>query len=173
MMPLRELFFSLEGRITRGQFLYGLAMLAVVGVSVVVITARWLVPDMRIVATDPTALGALVGTSMVVALSLFIPYVALVAKRLHDRGRNTMTALVLCILSLYANVGVFFGLGGGGDDPSLAGALFAGISLSALVAIFAEGVILRGQEGPNQYGPDPLADAGVDADAAGALRQGA
>lgn len=154
-MSLRHLFFSLDGRITRRQFWYGHLILILAGIAFMTVLAGSLIVDARRAFEDPIIAMQLIGMSTIAATALFVPWLAVVTKRLHDRGRPTVVAMALCILSLSANVGSLFGMPLTTGDASLAGAMFAGITLSCLVWILAEGGIVAGDAGPNAYGPDP------------------
>lgn len=156
-MSLRHLFFSLDGRINRRQFWYGNLALAVAMVAFMSTMSGSMLIDARRALSDPIIAMQLVGLSTIAATALFVPWLAVVAKRFHDRGRSTILALALCVLSLSANVGTLVGLPMVSEGVNLAGALFAGISLSCLVWIYAEGGILAGDPGENQHGPAPQA----------------
>ena len=81
--------------------------------------------------TDPMAAGqamAMPSVPMLIVYVIFLyPWLALYAKRWHDRGKSGWWSLIVLVPILGA------------------------------IWILVELGFLRGTEGPNQYGPDPLA----------------
>ncbi|MEZ2221620.1 DUF805 domain-containing protein [Rhizobium sp. RCC_161_2] len=66
------------------------------------------------------------------ALAVFLPQLAVQVRRFHDRNISGWWYLGLCILSMIPYVG-----------------FIAGIAIFVIT-------VLRGTEGPNKFGPDPL-----------------
>lgn len=94
------------------------------------------------------------------ALLWFWPPVAISVKRLHDLGYSAWWLAAYVGLGVgiqvIANFGVAFGVlqsAGGSLGPLWY--FLAGLSFMGLIATLGLGV-LRGQRGPNSYGPDPL-----------------
>lgn len=94
---------------------------------------------------------------LAVGLTLLVAGLAVAAKRLHDRDKSAWWLLVFYLLpGVLAGVGAgvtlatgwWFGIG-------LFGAAAFGISIWAIIELGC----LRGTVGPNQYGPDPLANS--------------
>ncbi len=91
-------------------------------------------------------------------LNVWVNY-ALCAKRLHDRNRSgwwllapTVTLLVAILLAF-----VMFAQPEGQREPWNSAAVFFTLATVALgIWLFLEIGFLRGTEGPNSYGPDPL-----------------
>jgi uncharacterized membrane protein YhaH (DUF805 family) len=83
--------------------------------------------------------------TLITGLALLPPTVSVASRRLHDAGQNGWIAAAPIVL---------FVIGG------MMGALGGIFSLLGLVAMIVIGV-LPGNPGPNQYGPDPKAAAGV------------
>ena len=138
-MPISQLLFSFNGRINRAKWwLTGLAILACM-IALVLIGL---------------AAGALVGLAIVV-LILYIPMLwvglAVGAKRLHDRDKSAWWLLVFYVLP-----GVLQGIA---EHTGALSFIFylvaAGISIWGIVELG----FLRGTDGSNQYGPDPLQQA--------------
>ncbi len=83
--------------------------------------------------------------SIIVGLALLAPSVSVMSRRLHDAGQNGWLAAAPIVLSAV------------GGALGLIGVLFSLLALAAMIAIG----VLPGNPGPNQYGPDPKAAAGV------------
>ena len=163
-----ELFTSFDGRISRQSFWLG-----VLGIIILSFIAMF-------------ALGSLFGTTgiiskfvwAIISLALFYPAAAISAKRLHDRNKPTMPWLAIFFLPgfvsnlmqifqinyLVLDMSQMQGMGGmmgaSGQDILVPGklAMFVGL-VSLVVGIWAlvELGILKGTDGENSFGPDPLA----------------
>ncbi len=128
-MDWKNLFTSFNGRIGRQQWWIGLIALVV---------AQWIV--MMVIGlvfgsmtAEPAANGAVPEmpvTALILSILVAIPFVwaglALSAKRWHDRGKSAWWILINIV-------------------PVIGG-------IWALV----ENGFLKGTDGPNQYGPDPV-----------------
>lgn len=117
-----------------------------------------------LVGVKPEQILANVGVSVVFfALQVANMWINLVlgVKRLHDRDRTgwwIVLPSVLILLSIFA-----WALG---EAPGRPGALPVVLGLTALIAmgwLFIELGFLRGTQGPNQFGPDPLGAVQPDA----------
>jgi uncharacterized membrane protein YhaH (DUF805 family) len=80
-------------------------------------------------------------------LPLYWPSFALYLKRVHDFGQGQLWALPLLVLA-----GFIFGLSAAGYD--MAASLAFPVILVVLIVVGS----IKGTPGPNQYGPDPLAN---------------
>ena len=137
-----NLFTSFEGRISRQPFWIGVLVLAAIEAALSLVTYQF-------EADRITSIFDLI---------LTFPEFAVAAKRAHDR--NTATWLV----ALFFAGSVVFDLlvlAGWADKAAEASAPF--VIIIILWGIF--GLVLladlglrRGTEGPNRYGPDPLAE---------------
>lgn len=94
-----------------------------------------------------------------VSLGMLVPSLAVSARRMHDLGRSALW-LVLPVLGLFAAALIFgFALSSGGVGSS-GGPMFG---VAFVIAIFGYLLLLlvwfcrRGTDGPNRFGPDPLA----------------
>ena len=137
-MDWNKLYLSLDGRINRKPFWLGVVALVIVTwILEFILFAAFgvrLIPNMDSNA-DPAAVAAvasaMVGKMIVpmVILTLLIlwPSICLYAKRWHDRDKSGWWSLILFVQFI--------------------GALWFLIELG----------FLRGTEGPNRFGPDPLA----------------
>ena len=128
-----SLFTSFEGRINRQKWWLGLIILFVLEWIVFIILGMFLGGPMRMAMEggDPAAMETMSGgmmTAVFILLLVFLwPGLALYAKRWHDRGKSGWWTLIILV-------------------PIIG-------SIWALV----ECGFLRGTEGANAYGPDPLA----------------
>ena len=101
------------------------------------------------------------GTSQVFSaifnLAVFLPFLALTVRRLHDTNRSGGW-LLAAIALIAVLVAVVIGVSGSVEQDSLYGSVGAGIAGLLMVAIgvtFLIFMVLPGTEGPNDYGPDP------------------
>ena len=151
-MPLGQLLFSFQGRLNRKPFwLTSIAMAVIAMVLSGILVA---IAGFALMTGDIAAVIAAVGIVGLVIVILYIPiiwiWLALGAKRLHDRNKSAWWLLVFYVLP-----GVLTAIPAGemlGFALALAG---LAISIWALVELG----FLRGTSGPNDYGPDPLATA--------------
>lgn len=111
-------------------------------------------------SADGGVIGAVAGLGMIallyvaIFLGLFIPNLALAARRLHDTGRSGWWQLLYWapwILSLFVSLAA-------AASPSttavLLNALFSGLQLIGLLVLIVF-YCLEGNRGPNRFGPDP------------------
>ena len=128
-----SVFTSFDGRIGRQTWWLGLIALVVLQWIVMFVLSLVFGFSMmgNMDANNPEAMGMAMGAMSVpfiIVLLIFLwPGLALYAKRWHDRGKSGWWTLILLI--------------------PIIGGLWALIELG----------FLRGTEGPNQYGPDPVA----------------
>lgn len=119
------------------------------------------------------ALGAFIlwfGLAGLAGLILFLPYLAVLARRLHDTDRSVLWMLLLApgflspILMGGAVGGVMSQIGAPGADPAavgpavlsaLAGAGAIMMTASICNLILFGVTLLPGTRGPNRFGPDP------------------
>jgi uncharacterized membrane protein YhaH (DUF805 family) len=169
-MSLTDLLFSFKGRINRKP--WWLTTIAV-GLTASVITAiiEVIARTSGQTAIDPVTnqveptglLGALVG--LVGLVNMWIAF-ALSTKRLHDRDRTgwwliwQLLILILAIILVVVAIVV----------PQEEGAVWYALAGAACLAAFVISVwlfvqigFLRGTQGPNRFGPDPLGAARADA----------
>jgi uncharacterized membrane protein YhaH (DUF805 family) len=166
-----RLFFSFRGRISRAEFwVYVFLCVAVSTIFLIVIGA------LRKGFHDrPSDLMAWTLTALQV-LSLYSS-LAVAAKRLHDRDKSAWPRLLamyvgpwlIFIAALYPYMGEsgMETLRNSNSPPaSILGGLL--LTFAAFFAVFIYGFTAlgcrRGTEGPNQYGPDPLAREGTSSD---------
>jgi uncharacterized membrane protein YhaH (DUF805 family) len=163
-MDWARLLFSFKGRIGRQVWwLTNLAVMIVVALAGLIIDAiarsqGMIAFDAETNQFEPTGvLGILLG--VIGLINLWIIY-ALAAKRLHDRD-HTGWWLAAPLLGLVVGIllaSMTLSLPEGGREPwnTLGVFTFFGI-VGLLLWLFYEIGFLRGTEGPNRFGPDPLA----------------
>jgi len=140
-----DLLFSFEGRISRKSF--WLSGLALTGVCLLVMIGLAAVMGMDSLDSKKGVSSKLLNVYNVATLPFYWPTLALYLKRLHDFGQGSGWLWPLAILSA-----LLFGL-------SLIDSLdlmYQIVSVVLLVFLLIVGC-LKGTDGPNQYGPDPLA----------------
>jgi uncharacterized membrane protein YhaH (DUF805 family) len=155
-MDFRYLYTSFEGRINRKPFwIASLIMLAVaIVLSLVIVTPLTLMSP---------GLGGFV--ALLIWLALLYPVVALGVKRLHDRGKSGQLMAVFLAPGIILQLGDLLGITGrvqviGGETvylPNMLGWLLIVVSIGVAIWALVELGILKGTQGPNAYGPDPLA----------------
>jgi uncharacterized membrane protein YhaH (DUF805 family) len=129
-----SLFTSFEGRINRQKWWLGLIVLMVVQ-WIFYIVIGMIFGGGMMVGMDPEnpesvsrAMSALMIPLFILILIFLWPTLAIYAKRWHDRDKSGWWSLII-LIPLIGPIWVLVELG-----------------------------FLRGNEGPNQYGPDPLAE---------------
>jgi uncharacterized membrane protein YhaH (DUF805 family) len=150
-MDLKYLLMSLDGRISRAQFWIGSLVLA---------------------AANAIAIGAIVlllGIShlsvmltVLVAIALAYPTYALMVKRFQDRDRPGFFAF-FPLATIYG-VNMLETAGIIAREPK--NALYMALSLLAVgmsLWVLIDLGILKGTQGPNRFGPDPLGNLQADA----------
>lgn len=151
-MDWTTLLFSFTGRINRGKYWLAILIYMVVWVAFIAVALMWLG------GFDTDRLFSLVGAALLIWLGGIVLVVAGVwssfatgIKRLHDPGKSGWWIVLFwfgpSVLS-----------GGNSAMPDLQGSFILSLAGSAIAIWgFIELGCLRGTPGPNQYGPDPLA----------------
>ena len=161
-----SMFTGFAGRINRAKWWIGTIILAVVGIILYFILAA--VFGMGAI-TDPAQVASMMRTIAILQIVLLAilayPTTALMMKRLNDRDRPSYFAYIFWAPTVLSVLGGLLGLTmttmdmGGVAVPTQSGLGWI-LSIAGLaVGIWAliELGILKGTEGPNQHGPDPLA----------------
>ena len=168
-------FFSFSGRIGRKTF--WLSLLALVVIMTVIMVAGVSVLGMPAMAPGqpPDLSHPIFAFYGVMSLLSLWPSLAIYVKRLHDRNMSGWWLLLPYVL-MFVPVGVMFAMMGpdamvqmqAGQMPAGSGimmAVMAGAYIIALLLflwLFIVTGFLRGTNGPNRFGPDPLGGTGSD-----------
>jgi uncharacterized membrane protein YhaH (DUF805 family) len=128
--------FSFNGRTNRAK--YWLFVLVAIGVALVCAALYFLLGSVGVII------------AVILYLALLYCSVAVAAKRLHDRDKSAWWLLVF-----YLVPGILSGVGQALE--SSVALILSLASLAISIWAFVELGCLRGTEGANQYGPDPLA----------------
>jgi uncharacterized membrane protein YhaH (DUF805 family) len=159
-MGVLHLFFSLQGRISRLGFWLGLIGVVLIGSGL----AAYLLSEVfgqNIAALQPAALAKPAQQLMaLLSLILIYPLLAVVTKRLHDRGRSMWNALPVVLACLIPAGVVFAGLTervfavltGSANPVEIIGVALYGL---LLLVILIDLGLFAGEVGVNRFGPDP------------------
>jgi uncharacterized membrane protein YhaH (DUF805 family) len=149
-MDWTALLFSFKGRINRGKYWLAVLLYFAVWVGFTIVAIAWLG------GFDTTRMFSFVGTGLLLwlfALAIFVGVtwsgIATGIKRLHDRAKSGWWILVFWLgPSALSAIG----------SASASSTSFVFHIGSFFVAVwgFVELGCLRGTQGPNEYGPDPL-----------------
>ncbi len=150
--------FGFRGRLNRSRYwaFVGLSMLFFVAVVVVVFATFGLPgPGGPMSRADPVA-RMVAGLAMLpLYLTFLISSFAVATKRLHDRAKSGWWLLVFGVLPALLN---FAALGTRTSNAETSG-VFSVLAVAFSIWGFVEMGCLRGTEGSNRFGPDPLAYA--------------
>jgi len=134
------LFLRLDGRIGRKAFWVGFAAL-IAGFFV----------------TDLLTRGASI--ALILAIALIYPLVAVLVKRLHDRGRSgwwvAALAAPVAVAVVVASAGRLVGLGEESITRVATSAIWAGVLVLATLVVLELG-LRPGDPGYSEHGPPPL-----------------
>jgi uncharacterized membrane protein YhaH (DUF805 family) len=131
-----NLWFGFKGRVNRAK----LWLVGVVNLAIMVFGA------ICAFLAGSTAVWVLFGLGYAV---LFVSALAIGVKRLHDRDKSGWWVLVFYVLpSILSGIGAMLGHAG----SAIAGLIGFGISIWGFVELGC----LRGTQGPNRFGADPL-----------------
>lgn len=145
------LFFSTEGRIPRSRWWIGLLVLVVISIAALGIAYGWLRNDLIFTERGRTIILA-------ISLALLWPSYCLSVKRLHDRDRSAILAVIVFALSISKTLLDYLGLTGNPlAAPTMLDAALQGVLALAGLFFLVDLGMIRGTQGPNRYGPDPLA----------------
>ena len=169
-----SLFTSFEGRINRAKWWLGAVILLILSVVIMMIAVRLMGISM-LSGMDPAAMGpaamaafyrSLALVQMIMLVILAYPATAVMKKRINDRDRPGWLVYVFWSPTV---VGLALSLAGleytfvdedGVSMPTTSG-LYLVVGFAGLVIFIwalIELGILKGTEGINQHGPDPLAE---------------
>ena len=162
-MDWRTYLFSFDGRINRAKYwlfvLVGLLFVAVM----VAIAMPYILIARRTAGAPMGGFTPLLIVTIVVEFVVLLAYLvagfAIAIKRLHDRNKSGWWSIVFLVLPSVFNL-----IGRAAGGPGGGGALFELVGLGLSVWAFVELGCLRGTDGTNDYGPDPLGGGGNEAE---------
>jgi uncharacterized membrane protein YhaH (DUF805 family) len=150
-----DLFTRFEGRIGRGRFLLGVLALLVPALVLGILTT-----PLQFVGSG----GA--WTGVILSLIFLYPALALIVKRLHDRGRPALPWAAIYVVpgvafNLMQATGIGFTHIRFGDlmlvEPNGLGLIATSLAFIAAVVGFIDLCLLRGERDANQWGPAAVA----------------
>lgn len=150
-MNLVDLFLSTDGRINRLRFWIGTLILVTISTVATML-------NLAIIGVSQTA----VMLSVLVAFALAYPSYALMAKRFQDRDRPGLLALLGIVPVFIVNLLYTFRILDPIDPTALSRILDVILVVIGLWLLVELGC-LKGTQGPNRYGPDPLGQSQADA----------
>ncbi len=167
-----DMFFGFEGRINRAKWWLGSIILGVIAVILYFVLALILGSgiDMAnlaaMTAESVTSLQRKTGLIQLLLLAIIgYPVTALMMKRLNDRGRPRQLAWVFWAPTVLSLIALLLGLSMTVGDIGGGVMMLQNTTIGWIVSILAIAVgiwalielgILRGTDGPNAHGPDPL-----------------
>jgi uncharacterized membrane protein YhaH (DUF805 family) len=160
-MDLSHILFSFEGRINRAKWWLAGILLAVA--AIILTFLAYAVLGLSLMTAAMTTTGSLV--TIVITALIAYPATALMLKRLNDRDRPSWLVAVFWAPTVVMLIAQLFGLTMTVEDiagiptpqPTALGWVINLASLAIGIWALIELGILRGTEGPNRHGPDPLA----------------
>lgn len=155
-MNFIELWTTFDGRINRAKYWAGALVL-----MVILLVVWFVVAGLLFGGAGPMSQVTL---QLIFLVIVIYPMTALMVKRLHDRDRPTMLVAVFWAPSIVQLLGDATGLTSQATDiggqtvmlPNTLGWIVLGISMIVGIWALIELGILKGTDGPNQHGPDPL-----------------
>ncbi len=139
----RDKFFTFSGRASRSEYWYTMLFLLLISIALfaMVFVVIGLPSSSSTFESGPPVAGMImIGLASLAYLVAIIPTIALTIRRLHDRNMSGWWYLGFFVLGMVPYVGF--------------------LATIAMLVI----TILKGTDGENRFGPDPLkgaADAGV------------
>lgn len=153
-MDWKYLFLRFDGRISRQPYWIG----------ILILLAGMLLASVAVFGALPTVAGDSQMTTVIslvaffgIIIPAFYASLALAAKRLYDRGKSAWWLLLFYLVPAV--------LDGTAQALSNANAILVLTLIGAAISIWAliELGFLKGTQGPNRFGPDPLGATQADA----------
>lgn len=141
-------YATFQGRASRSEYWWFYLFNALVGIAAGVL-------DLVISGGNPE----MHYISLVVTLGLLVPNTAVFCRRMHDTDHSGWWILLIIILvacTIYLTFSSLMNPGVGGSFSTLLVLLI--VALFAVSCLTFYWLIKRGTDGPNRFGPDPLAD---------------
>jgi uncharacterized membrane protein YhaH (DUF805 family) len=157
--------FGVRGRLNRGKWwLAGLIYLVLETVIGSLVAGALVSAVLALPKPDPLSIiGVLAGFGgvgivlLIVSIVIWISAITVSARRLHDRDKSAWWLLLFYVVPIVlSGIGQSLQVQTGSPSSGLA---FGLASLAILIWAFVELGCLRGTQGPNRYGADPLGGA--------------
>jgi uncharacterized membrane protein YhaH (DUF805 family) len=166
-MSLVHYLFGWSGRANRAR-MWLFLLLATIAYGVVIATGIYLIGPDKLAAAgarpDEQAMRAIAASIMgagllfvLMLLFLFYCTLAVIAKRLHDRGKSAWWLIVFVFVPPFVSEISSSMTEGHGSTAGTINGVITLIAMGLYVWAFVELYCLRGTIGDNRYGPDPLA----------------
>ncbi len=159
-MDWKYLFLRFDGRISRQPYWIGLVCLVLVQFALLWIAARAFDVSYEFLLETSPAENTI---NLIITLLLAYPSLAITIKRLHDRNRTGWWAGLMYGLTILLDLVDLAGFGGTRDEPGVAVLVIVVPTLVVALWLFVELGFLKGTQGPNRFGPDPLGATQADA----------
>lgn len=150
MQYLTFLLFSFSGRISRAGFWLGLLIIVVLSVGGMAVLQPELL-DLESEKLPPPNFATNVWN-----LFILVPSMAITVKRLNDRNWPIWLAVLVFVVVLPFYIGPFFGQLWDIENPTSVELTMWVILIGLAIFLLVENGFLRGDQGDNRYGPDPL-----------------
>ncbi len=129
---LREKYFTFSGRASRSEYWYYNLFIALVMAALIGILALISGGDFFSAFASGSLPGWLLGLFGIVFVAIYIPVISVMVRRYHDRNLSGWWVLAVMVLSNVPYLGIAVGI------------------VSFIITV------LKGTEGENRFGPDPL-----------------
>jgi uncharacterized membrane protein YhaH (DUF805 family) len=147
-MRLLPLLTSFQGRISRKSWWIGLIIYATLNIGGgLILNPEYFFAEEIPPANVPDTLWQLL---------LVVPLTAITAKRGNDRDWPSWLAPTFAAANVFNLVAPYLGFEIGFGAPGANGILFSVLAIFVLI-VFIDNGFVRGTDGPNRHGPDPLA----------------
>jgi uncharacterized membrane protein YhaH (DUF805 family) len=145
----QDYLFSFKGRISRKSYWLGSLMWLALGFLLFALLSVALNPE-ELFGTkeDATQLSVLSRIYLIATIPLYWPTYALFLKRIHDFGMGNYVFWPFMILTV-----IYFGL-----ELTKINVIASGLAILILLGIWTVAGCIKGTQGPNKYGSDPLAN---------------
>jgi uncharacterized membrane protein YhaH (DUF805 family) len=146
MLTFSQFLFSVQGRISRSQFWlrWVLPVLAITVILIIILVAAAVSRNGETAAV----LSIILGIFFLVTLW---PNVAVLVKRIHDRNKSGLLALLYYVPSILYYI---VGLAAGQHSPAVV--ILSLIAAAIGIWFFVEFGCMHGTVGANEYGADPI-----------------
>ena len=158
---LTRLLFTFSGRISRKSWWIGGATILVVAFVLGLVSfGIWCAENPEHCVAEDNSLPPQQPWELVAQLLLLIPAMALTFKRLNDRDWPSWVGFLVLAIFLPMYVGPFFGVLVPENMMTYSAWEYAYLAVVGIACLWllVDNGFLKGTEGPNPHGPDPLGE---------------